>query len=200
MFSESAGAVFCYVCKLFSSDQGNVFVKGGFSNWKKGDEVICSRENNKDHNQCMIDWINFMQESAHITKDIVNMVESKMKYWTEVLKRVVAVIRFLAERGLPFRGSNEVFNSSNNGNYLGVLELIAHFDPFIKDHINTYANKGRGNASYLSKTICEEVIDLMSTKILRHIIEEVKEAKYWGLIVDSTPDISHVRNFSILFK
>ena len=43
---------------------------------------------------------------------------------------MVAAIRYLAERGLAFRGSNEVFDSRNNDNYLGALELIAEFDPF----------------------------------------------------------------------
>jgi len=30
-------------------------------------------------------------------------MEAARQYWREVLKRVVAVIKFLGERGLPFR-------------------------------------------------------------------------------------------------
>jgi len=63
-----------------------------------------------------------------------------------------------------------------------------------------YANKGRGNVSYLSKTIYEELIDLMSKKVLNHIINEIKFIKYWGLIVDSTPDLSHVDQLSVIFR
>ena len=49
-----------------------------------------------------------------------------------MLKRIVETIRILATRGLAFRGDDEVIGSKHNGNYLGVLELIAKFDPFLE--------------------------------------------------------------------
>ncbi|XP_065662727.1 uncharacterized protein LOC136085354 [Hydra vulgaris] len=79
-------------------------------------------------------------------------------------------------------------------------ELLTQFDPVLKQHIDTFANKGKGNVNYLSKTICEELIDIMSQKVLTHIITEIKKAKYWGIIVGSTPDISHVDQHSVIFR
>ena len=81
------------------------------------------------------------------------------------MERITAVICSLAERGLPFRGDNEGFGSPNNGNYLGLLDLVAKFDPFLLAHINRYGNSGSGNPSYLSKTICEEMFQLMAKKV-----------------------------------
>ncbi|XP_065672118.1 uncharacterized protein LOC136089946 [Hydra vulgaris] len=81
-----------------------------------------------------------------------------------------------------------------------MFELLTQFDPVLKQHIDTFANKGKGNVNYLSKTICEELIDIMSQKILKHIITEIKKAKYWGIIVDSTPDISYVDQLSVIFR
>jgi hypothetical protein len=40
----------------------------------------------------------------------------------------------MAERSLPFRGDKETFGS-HSGNILGLLELIAKFDPFLANHI-----------------------------------------------------------------
>ncbi|KAK0143819.1 hypothetical protein N1851_017976 [Merluccius polli] len=57
--------------------------------------------------------------------------EAEQHYW-KVLRCVVAVITFLGARGLPFRGDNELLGSAHNGNYLGLLELIAEFDPFFE--------------------------------------------------------------------
>ena len=74
------------------------------------------------------------------------------------MERITAVICTLAERGLLFRGNNKQFGSPNNGNYLGLLELVAKFDPFFLAHINRHGNSGSGNPSYLSKTICEVMI------------------------------------------
>ena len=65
------------------------------------------------------------------------------------MEKITAVICTLAERGVPFRGNNEQFGSPNNGNYLGLLELVAKFDPFLLAHINRHGNSGSENPSYL---------------------------------------------------
>ena len=116
------------------------------------------------------------------------------------MERIIAVICTLAERGLPFRGSNEQFGSLNNGNFLGLLELIAKFDPFLQTHINKYGNSGSGKPSYLSKTICEEIIQLMARKVKGVIVADVKKAGYFSFSVDSTPDISHTDQLTIIIR
>lgn len=72
------------------------------------------------------------------------------------------------------------------------LELIAEFDPFLATHVSHHGNPGSGKTSYLSSTICEEFIELMSNEVLNHIMSEIKKSKYYSIIIDSTPDISHV--------
>ncbi|XP_065673947.1 zinc finger MYM-type protein 1-like [Hydra vulgaris] len=196
----STGCVFCYVCKLFSTDYDNVFVKSGFYKWKKAKQTIFGHENSKEHIQCMIKGIEFIKQNTHVDEYMVSQIKREFNYWSAILNRIVAVIHFLAERGLAFRGHNEVIGSSNNGNYLGMLELLTQFDPVLKQHIDTFANKGKGNVNCLSKTICEELIEIMSQKVLTHIITEIKKAKYWGIIVDSTPYISHMAQLSVLFR
>ena len=52
------------------------------------------------------------------------------------------------------------FGSLQNGNYLGLLELVSQFDTFLASHIAKYGNSGKGNPSHLSKTICEELIEI----------------------------------------
>lgn len=200
MFSESAGSVFCYFCKLFSLDYDNPFVKDGFSNWKKGNEYISSHENSKEHFNCMRQYLEFCSQNTRIDKSSVQALKNEEQYWHKVLTRVLSVVRFLAERGLPFRGTTETIGSPNNGNFLGIIEVLAEYDPFLQQHIQLYANKGRGNVSYFSKTTYEEFIEALAKKVLQHIINEVKSAKYWGLVLDSTPDISHVDQLSVVFR
>ncbi|XP_018368022.1 PREDICTED: zinc finger MYM-type protein 1-like [Trachymyrmex cornetzi] len=202
MYSESTGCVFCYVCKLFSNanSRESKFVKGGFSDWKKATESITSHENSKEHKDCLIIWISRTSATNLIDKELATTIQNETRYWTEILNRVLAVIRFLAERGLAFRGKNEVVGASNNGNYLGALELIAQFDPFLEKHLQMHANKGRGHVSYLSKTICEEFIKILAAKVFTTILSEIKEAKYFGLIVDSTPDLSHIDQLTIVMR
>ena len=60
---------------------------------------------------------------------------SEQEYWHKVLTLVVSVICFLASRGLPFRGENQIIGSAKNGNYLGILELLSEFDTFLEEHL-----------------------------------------------------------------
>ena len=78
-----------------------------------------------------------------------------------MLKRVLHVIKFLDERGLTFCGANESLGSKHDGNFLGILELISQFDPFLSDHLARFGNSGSGISSYLLSSICEELIGLM---------------------------------------
>lgn len=75
--------------------------------------------------------------------------------------RVISVITFLTCRGLSLRGDIEVFGVTNNIHFLGILELISEFDPFLKSHIERHGNKGKGYLSNLSKSICNEIIILL---------------------------------------
>ena len=92
-----------------------------------------------------------------------------------MLTHVVSVIHFLASRGLPFHGENQIIGSAKNGNYLGILELLSEFDPFLEEHLKLYGNRGKVNLSYLSANICEEFIELMGQQVLCAILEEVKQ-------------------------
>lgn len=69
------------------------------------------------------------------------------------------------------------------------MELI---DPFLAEHIKKYKNPGSGHTNYLSSTIYEEFISLMASKTREVIISEIKASKYYSIIVDSSPDLSHV--------
>ena len=54
------------------------------------------------------------------------------------------------------------------------------------------ANHGKRYTSYLSKTICEEVVKKILGKAAEDIIvSELKQAKYFSISLDSTPDIGH---------
>ena len=50
------------------------------------------------------------------------------------MERILHVVLFLAERGLAFRGESDRIGEHNNGNFLGILKLLALYDPVISDH------------------------------------------------------------------
>ncbi|KAG5895045.1 hypothetical protein JTB14_021873 [Gonioctena quinquepunctata] len=56
------------------------------------------------------------------------------------------------------------------------------------------------NVSYLSHGIHDECIALMANEIKKQIIAEVKDAVYYPIIVDSTPDMSHVDQLTFILR
>lgn len=70
--------------------------------------------------------------------------ENEITYWRKVLRRIVEVIKFLSSRGLAFRDNNQILGSKQNGNFLGIIELVSKFDPFLEAHLSRYGNKGKG--------------------------------------------------------
>lgn len=88
---------------------------------------------------------------------------------------MISVVIFLLERGLVFRGNTDTFSNPYNGNYLGCLELLAESidDPFHSEHIKTHGNTGKGNVSYVSSTICDEFIEILSKSLLTNIVTEI---------------------------
>ncbi|KAL4122158.1 hypothetical protein QTP88_014539 [Uroleucon formosanum] len=63
-----------------------------------------------------------------------------------------------------------------------------------------YGNRRKGTPSYLSSTIYEELLLLMKNDIIKIILKELKAAKYYSLIVDSTPDIANVNQLVIALR
>lgn len=200
LYSPSKGCAFCFVCLLFSEKKDSPFSSCGFNDWKHAQQRVAEHESSESHHRCMFVWASRTAEKGQIDNELREQFQTECNYWVSVLQRVVAVVKFLAERGLAFRGETHVFGQQNNGNYLGLLELISQFDPFLSDHIARFGNAGRGTPSYLSTTTCEEFVQLMGEKVYSEIINRSKLAKYFAISVDSTPDIAHTDQMTVIMR
>ncbi|KAK4881943.1 hypothetical protein RN001_005262 [Aquatica leii] len=54
-----------------------------------------------------------------------------------------------------------------------------------------YGGNRHGNVSYLSPEIQNEFINCLGNHVRKKILAEVKEAKYFTIVFDITPDLSH---------
>lgn len=197
-YSPSTGHVYCVVCKLFSTEKDN-FSCNGFNDWKHSNRIV-EHEQSKAHKINLTTFCKRKSAKDCIDSKMIEQHKNEQRYWIQILHRICDVIKFLASRGLAFRGENQHFGSFKNGNYLGILELLSLYDPVLKQHIETYGNKGKGVTSYLSANICEEFIEIMGEKVFSYIIAELKKSKYYSFSVDSTPDIAHVDQLSFTVR
>lgn len=202
VYSRTTGSVFCASCKLFGTKHTTCskLASEGVCDWKNIGSILSAHENSQDHMNCELALLTRKKRIVTMSFHYDSYVEVETKYWRNVLTRVFAVVKKLASRGRAFRGQDEKFGSLHNGEYMMCLEMIAEFDPFLAEHIERYGNPGSGQTSYLSATICDEVIDLLASKVRKIIIADIKRAKYFSIIVDSTPDVSHTDQLSFVIR
>ncbi|XP_031345831.1 zinc finger MYM-type protein 1-like [Photinus pyralis] len=198
-FSPSNGRVYCFACKLLSSADTQ-FSRDGYCDWKHASSRLVAHEISKPHLNATIALVQRSKEMGRIDAELAREANNIKNYWQNLLKRLVSVIKFICERGLALRGDNELIGSRNNGNYLGLVELIAQYDDFLQQHLKTHANRGSGHTNYLSSTICEEVVQLMGKSVLDEIIFRIKKSKYYSISLDSTPDEGHVDQLTVTFR
>ena len=198
-FSPTNGRVYCYVCKLLSASRTQ-FTHGGFCDWKHASDRLSDHERSKSHLDAVVALAHRAKEAGRVDFDLAQQAEQVENYWRSVLKRLISVTKFSCERGLALRGEDETICSAANGNYLGMLELLAQYDDFLKQHIQKHGNLGTGHTNYLSSTICEELVELMGKRVLDEIVSRIKRSRYYSVTLDYTPDEGHVDQLTLVFR
>ncbi|GFY27687.1 zinc finger MYM-type protein 1 [Trichonephila clavipes] len=104
--------------------------------------------------------------------------------------------------GLAFRGTEKVFGSPRNVNFMGDLELLDEFDPFICKLIEQRELRPKSLIPYLSKTIYEQIIEIMGKKIIKTIITQINNdnTKYCSIVMDSASDLSYNDQLAIVLR
>jgi hypothetical protein len=86
-------------------------------------------------------------------------IRRQANYWTQVLDRIVNVTVTLACNNIAFRGHRERNNKElYRGNFLAVIYLLAKYGPVLGQLLE----KPKGNTTYLSPTIQNEIICVTS--------------------------------------
>ncbi|XP_018398452.1 PREDICTED: zinc finger MYM-type protein 1-like [Cyphomyrmex costatus] len=152
------------------------------------------------HLKALVQYNSLLKEQGQIDKELKKEIENTTKYWLNVLRRVIDDILFLSERSLAFRGTNEILGSPNNGNFLGIIELLSKYDPFLEEHIKKYGNCGSGHVNYLSSTIYEELIEEIAKLVFSEILIRLKKAKIYSISLDGTSDEGHVDQLTFIFR
>lgn len=77
---------------------------------------------------------------------------------------------------------------------------MARFDPIMKEHISHIQRGTSRHTSYLGHQIQNELIELLSNKIISTIVSEIKQAKLFSVILDCTPDNSNIEQLSVVIR
>lgn len=203
VYSEKNDCVLCFCCRLFGNrEKATQLSADGFNYWKNLSAHLRQHERSAEHITNMDAWRNLSQKlQTNTAIDQVNqdLIALEVNRWKEILRRLIAIVNYLAEHNLAFRGHSDKLFEAGNGNFLGQVQLMAQFDPVMREHLRRIQAKQLSD-TYLSKNIQNELISLVAKCTTDAIVERVKTAKYYAVIMDCTPDLSHKEQLSVVLR
>ncbi|XP_043276006.1 zinc finger MYM-type protein 1-like [Venturia canescens] len=204
VYSPRTNNLYCFCCRMFatSSTDAITFVSG-FQKWWKLNPKVMEHEVTTEHLENLEKW-KTLETRLRLHKTIdhatLQMMDAEKKKWRGLLVRLLDITLFLAKQNLAFRGHEEGDTSMNKGNFLELVQLLSKYDAVLKEHLLSLEHSPFPKVSYLSPEIQNEFISVLSNHVKCTLIEEIKSARYFGMIFDSTPDVSHTDQMSQVIR
>jgi len=99
---------------------------------------------------------------------------------------------YLARQGVAFRGDNESDDSSNNGNFLELLELIGELSPQLRDRMAIRYGH------YASPSYQNDIISCLAQSVRESVVGSI--GPFWALLVDESKDASRKEQLSFCIR
>lgn len=127
---------------------------------------------------------------------------------TERLRPIRKTIIFYGHQNIALRGhrddgpmltinNDESVVVASAGNFIALSKFrIDAGDTVLQKHLETVSS----NATYISKTVQNELIDICKAKIQETIFQNIKSANLFSLMFDETTDISYIEQLSLSFR
>ncbi|XP_022007318.1 zinc finger MYM-type protein 1-like [Helianthus annuus] len=203
VYSKELDKMFCFCCKVLRNGAPKGRLGGvGFDYWHHATGRVREHEVSLDHLINTKKWFDLrkrLKSDDTIDKFQYEQFKKEAEYWKQVLFRIIALIKFLAKHNLAFRGNKEKLYEKGNGNFLGLVEMLEEFDPVIKEHVRRITSDNI-HVHYLGHKIQNEIIVMLADEIKKELIKNIKEAKYYSIILDCTPDSSHKEQMTIIAR
>lgn len=203
LFSKALNRVFCFCCKLFSKESNVIQLASiDVQDWKNILERLKNHETSYGHVVCMSKWTELelrLQKKKTIDEHVHDELNKEKSHWKDVLLRIFSLVKTLAKQNLVFRGSNEKIGEDGNENFLSFIEMIAYWDPVMREHLRRFED-GESSYHYISNRIQNEVIAMLADEIKYMIIKKIKCAKYFSVFLDCTPDACHHDQMTFIIR
>ena len=205
VFSPCQKGGLCKFCILFPPNTGRVknavFVSRPLVKLSKASGKDGYLENHAGcsyHKEAVLRGTNFLENYTEPSKGIKYKILETNKKTLEENRHIVAcimkAIHLCGKQGIALRGHRDdcTTETGNKGNFLAILNLMAENDSVLRNHLAD----ARRNAKYTSKTVQNEIIQIIGDFIRDVITRDLRDSDTpFSLIADEVTDISNKRNF-----
>ena len=80
-----------------------------------------------------------------------------------------------------------------------LVKLLSKYDPVMKSHLDR-AIEHPHSPHYMSPRIQNEFIELLGSSLREKLIADIRASHYYGILLDSTPDIAHREQMSEVIR
>lgn len=207
-YSSSEDSVYCKACVLFAptdihGQKLGMLVNKPFSNWTKQSSYFSEHEKLDYHKTCMARLLAFKESCLNPLQNVSTMLseshDKKVAKNAQIVKSLLKCVCFCGRQGIALRGHREDSTApedSNMGNFIELVKFRAEND----EVLNTYLKTAPKNALYTSKTIQNEMIEVIGTAIENQIIQEIKAAKFFTILADEVTDCSNLEQVSLVIR
>lgn len=205
-YSKCLDSAFCLPCVLFAPDEKkeNSFTKlPGFSNWHKTGEKASDHCNSTVHIDSMVKSESFkrrFQEPQSTMPYVLDTTrQEKIERNSKIVKWIIKVTLLCGKQCIPLRGHRENVNNftQNSGNFLAILRLLSETNDELKEHLRCPVAR---NATYLSPSIQNEIINIIAYDILqKDVVEEIKTAKFFAILADEV-ESHHIEQLPLCIR
>ena len=199
-YSMKMDSVFCISCVCFSATSESPFVSSGFKKWKRvlGKDSQIDRhtqtESHKAAEEKVALFLHTRRPGVNVHARMAKQIaEHQVRTYRGILS-IIDIVLALGQRNIPFRGSWDKMEKSEDGNFSFFVSWKSKFDKDLKEHIEHAPD----NAKYTSPTIQNEIIKLCEGLIREKIVSSVP--KYWSVMADETQDCSTTEQLSICIR
>lgn len=169
------------------------FVTEGFCCWNDGKRKFDKHQQSGSHKDAVA---SLNRHGAGKVDEMLdrNLRQNKLDAH-DMIVFVINAIKHLSRQGLPLRGTydkdSEVCEPDSN-----LWQLLCSYSK-ISDSLNGLMKR---NITYTSSGVQNELLDIMLKSVQDEVVSKIRQAPFYTLMLDETPDISSKEQLVICFR
>nr|XP_054760699.1 52 kDa repressor of the inhibitor of the protein kinase-like [Lytechinus pictus] len=213
-YSKNSDGLFCLCCVLFpvSAKQGsrsNLLITTPYRNWKDAKADLRKHavlEYHKDASALMRAFLNSTENPHSRVDQILSVGAGKtIERNRRFLESIIRCLEYCGRQGIALRGHrddgkpDETYDTQNLGNFKTLINLISRTDHDLQEHLQTCLK----NATYISKTTQNDLLQCMMDYIQGQILEEINaqgSGPFYGLVADEVTDVSNWEQLGVIVR